>query len=69
MATIKTQIKSKGWHDVEIDGDLITGDTYKCKQFIKNYLDGKWDGNLRGWRVDPELLEKYTTSAGTIMVK
>ena len=36
--TIKTQIKSNGWHDVEIhEGNIITGDTYKCKQFIKNF--------------------------------
>lgn len=68
--TIKTQIKSNGWHDVEIhDGNIITGDTFKCKQFIKNFLDGKWSPEYRGWIVDPEKLEKYTTPAGTIMVK
>lgn len=69
MATVKTQIKSNGWHDVEIDRDLITGDTFKCKQFIKNYLGGRWDTNQGGWRVNTDLLKKYTTEAGTIMVK
>jgi hypothetical protein len=68
MAT-KTQIKSKGWHNVEVDGNLITGDTFKCSDFIKKYLGGKWDAQAKGWRVDPQLLEKYTTPAGTIMTK
>lgn len=65
--TNKTQIKSNGWHDVEINNNLITGDTFKCKQFIKNFLGGKWDSQAQGWRVNPELLEKYThPTAGTI---
>lgn len=64
---MKTQIKCGGWHDVEINDNLITGDTFKVKDFIKRYLGGKWDSNAKGWRVDPKLLEKYThPTAGTI---
>jgi hypothetical protein len=59
MAT-KTQIKSNGWHDVTVDDNLITGDTYKCSDFIKKQLGGKWDAQAKGWRVDPQLLQKYT---------
>lgn len=65
--TTQTKIKSNGWHDVEINNNLITGDTFKCKQFIKNALGGKWDAQAGGWRVDPELLKKHThPTAGTI---
>lgn len=63
---IKTQIKSHGWHNVTVDGNLITGDTYKCSDFIKSKLGGKWDAQRKGWVVDPDLLKKYTTEAGTI---
>ncbi len=66
MDTIKTQIKSNGWHDVEINGNLVTGDTFACKKFIQDKLGGKWDSARKGWVVDPELLTKYTTPAGTI---
>ncbi len=69
MTTIKTQIKSNGWHNVEITDNVITGDTYPCKQFIKNFLDGKWSQAQQGWIVNPEKLAKYTTEAGTIMVR
>ena len=39
---MKVQMKSHGWHDVEVNGNLITGDTYVCKDMIKKYLGGKW---------------------------
>jgi len=67
--TIKTQIKSNGWHNVEVTGNIITGDTFKCKEFIKNYLGGKWNAQYGGWIVDPVKLAAHTTPAGTIMSK
>lgn len=70
MTTVKTQIKSNGWHEIEItDGVLITGDTFRCKEFIKKYLDGKWSAKDKGWIVNAEKVAKYTTEAGTIMVR
>lgn len=65
---MKVQMKSHGWHDVEVNGNLITGDTYVCKDMIKKYLGGKWDSEKRGWIVDPELLKKHTGPQGNIMV-
>jgi len=70
--TERLQIKSNGWHDAELDGDLLTGDTYKCKQFIKNFLGGKWDADSRGWKVDLDLVEKYSqrhSDGRTLMAK
>ena len=70
MITIKTQIKANGWHEIEIvDGVLIKGDTIRCKEFIKKYLDGKWSAKDNGWIVNAEKVTKYTTEAGTIMVR
>lgn len=69
METKNTQIKSNGWHKVALTGNLLTGDTYKCSDFVKKYLGGKWDAQRKGWIVDLTLVEKYTTEAGTIMVR
>ena len=66
---MKTQIKFNGWHEVELNGQLLTGDTFKCKDFIKKYLNGTWNGKLNGWIVDTDLVKKYTTDAGTLMAK
>lgn len=69
MDTKNTQIKSNGWHKVSLTGNLLTGDTFKCSDFIKKYLGGKWDGQRKGYIVDLALVERYTTEAGTIMVR
>lgn len=61
------QIKSNGWHDVTLTGDILTGDTYACKQFIKTYLGGKWDATSKAWRVDLEMVAKHTAANGTTL--
>jgi hypothetical protein len=64
------QIKSQGWHDCTLTGNLLTGDTYKIKDWIKKYLNGKWDGTRKGWVVDLEKVAKYSSADGTsLMVK
>jgi hypothetical protein len=68
MENRQTQIKSHGWHAVTLTGNLLTGDTFKCSDFIKKYLGGKWDAARKGWIVDLTQVAKYTTPAGTIMV-
>jgi hypothetical protein len=69
MDTKEMQIKFQGWHKVTLTGDLLTGDTFKVKDFIKKYLDGKWDSDRRGWVVNLEKVAKYTSGSGeTIMV-
>lgn len=69
METKSLKIKSNGWHDVTLTGDLLTGDTFAAKDFIKKYLNGKWDAARKGWVVDLEAVAKYTTDAGTLMAK
>ena len=54
------QIKSHGWHTVTLDGDLLTGDTFKCRDFVKHYLGGKWDADRKGWVVDLNMVAKQT---------
>lgn len=54
------QIKSHGWHDVTLTGNLLTGDTFSVKDFIKKNLLGKWDGAKKGWIVDLDAVTRYT---------
>lgn len=56
----KMQIKSHGWHDVTLTGDLLTGDTFAAKDFIKAILGGRWDGNRKGWVVDLDKVLSHT---------
>lgn len=42
----------KGTNKVTLTGNLMTGDTYSIKQWIKQYLCGTWDGELKGYIVD-----------------
>ena len=67
-------IKSSGWHKVEVEEILpgvmlITGDTFDCKAFIKNYLNGKWEPTYNGWLVKKEMVDKYSNGGTTMMSK
>ena len=61
---ITTSRKSKG---MQLDGDLLTGDTYHMKDYIKNYLDGKWDKTEKGWRVNVEKTIKLLDTPGALI--
>lgn len=47
-------------HKVQLNGCLITGDTYPVKSWIKEYLCGKWDAERKGWIVDLKQVETWT---------
>ena len=61
------QIKSHGWHNVTLTGDLLTGDTFSIKDFIKKYLNGKWNGERKGWIVDLTKVAHYSNESGTTL--
>lgn len=45
---------------LQLDGNLLTGDTYEARNFIKQYCGGKWDKAAQGWRVDVAKLMALT---------
>jgi len=61
------QIKYHGWHDVTLNGTLLTGDTYATKDFIRKSLNGKWDGQRKGWIVDLDAVARHTADNGTTL--
>lgn len=70
MDSKQITIKHHGWHEITQTGDLLTGNTYPVKDWIKKYLDGKWDANRKGWTVDLAKVAKYSSADGsTLMVK
>lgn len=71
MENTKTyQIKCNGWHKVELTGNVMTGDTYPVREWIKKNLNGKWYAPRSGWIVDLDKVEQYTCGSNndTLMV-
>jgi hypothetical protein len=62
------EIKYHGWHKVSLNGNLLTGDTFKISDFIKKYLGGKWSSERKGWEINLTELSKYQTESGNVMV-
>jgi hypothetical protein len=50
MTTIN--ITTRKNNKMQLTGDMLSGDTFAVKDYIKSYLDGKWDGNAKAWRVN-----------------
>ncbi len=37
-----------------LDGDKLSGDTYRARENIKKFWDGKWDAIQKVWIVNPQ---------------
>jgi hypothetical protein len=46
-------------YDCKINGNILTGNTFPIKEFIKRKLDGKWDAANKCWIVNEEIVAKY----------
>ena len=46
-------------YDCKIDGNILTGNTFPIKEFIKRKLDGKWDATAKAWIVNEATVQKY----------
>ena len=53
-----TNLTIKG-HKVQLNNNVLTGDTYPIKLFVKEYLNGKWDAANKAWIVDLGQVEKF----------
>lgn len=46
-------------YDCRINGNVLTGNTFPIKEFIKRKLDGKWDATQKAWIVNEAIVAKY----------
>lgn len=60
MATYFTYSGRNEKKSLKLDGDLLTGDTYDVKNFIRQHCGGRWDKAANGWRVNVDRLMALT---------
>lgn len=54
MTSYTINCKSRMSKGMELNEDILSGDTYNARQYIKEYWDGKWNGSSKTWTVNPE---------------
>lgn len=42
---------------MELNGNVLSGDTFGMREYIKKHWDGKWDASTKTWIVNPELVK------------
>lgn len=41
---------------MELNGNVLSGDTFGMREYIKKHWDGKWDASTKTWIVNHELV-------------
>jgi len=59
-------IRTRKEQKMQLNGNLLTGDTFPVKHYIASKLNGQWDKERKGWLVDTTLVEKWLDKGGTI---
>lgn len=59
-----TTLKIKGY-TCSLNGNHLSGKTYEVKNYIKAYLDGKWDGENKEWIVNVEKVNDLASRPGS----
>jgi len=47
---------------LQLTGDMLTGETFAMKDYIKSYMDGKWVADKKAWQVNIEKVNKLIAS-------
>jgi hypothetical protein len=59
-----TTLKIKGY-TCNLTGDRLSGKTFEVKNYIKAYLDGRWDAANTEWIVDVEKVMDIASRPGS----
>jgi hypothetical protein len=51
-------ITNRKGNKLQLNGDLLSGDTFSMKDYIKSYMDGKWVADQKAWRVNVEKVNR-----------
>lgn len=62
MTTIN--IKSKRSKGMQLNGNVLSGDTFPMKDYIKAYCGGKWNAEAKAWIVDTEKIMGMLNTPG-----
>jgi len=57
-------LKIKNTTGLTLNGNQISGNTFSVKDYIKSYLGGKWNGELKVWTIDTDKLNNLLNSRG-----
>jgi hypothetical protein len=60
-------ITNRKGNKLELNGDLLTGDTFSMKDYIKSYMDGKWVADQKAWRVNVAKVNKLIASYSLVI--
>lgn len=64
-----TSLTTRKGEKLQLTGNLVTGDTYPVKDWLKTYCDGKWDKDSKGWTVDVEKLNMHISRGNSIALR
>ncbi|HEY4760054.1 MAG TPA: hypothetical protein VIH42_05680 [Thermoguttaceae bacterium] len=64
-----TNLTTRKNNKMQLNGNLLTGDTFDHKDYIKKYLDGKWNKEDKGWNIDTKKLNTILAIANSIGLK
>ena len=59
-------IRTRKENKMQLNGNVLTGDTYPVKDYIKSKLGGKWSADAKAWIGDGALVNKWLDNGGTI---
>ena len=61
-------LKIKNTTGLILTNNILSGNTYPVKDYIKKFLDGKWDKNLEAWIINPEKVHEILRAGGLLHV-
>jgi hypothetical protein len=61
-----TKLITRKGDKMELDGNIIIGNTYKTRAYLKTFCDAKWDKERKGWIVDTEKLNNILAMNNSI---
>jgi hypothetical protein len=61
-----TNLITRKNNKMQLNGNLLTGETFEIKSYIKTYFDGKWDKESKGWIVNVEKVNNTLAIANSI---
>lgn len=56
-------ITNRKGNKLQLNGNILTGDTFSMKDYIKSYMDGKWVADKKAWQVNVDKVNRLIESS------